>query len=251
MRVGSLYQQQRTRRSSTGLLSSFSLQEAKFFCLIMALILLGSKSTARAFTVRQGGSLLGSSRNKYFAPAAATSLPQNTCFWNKQQQQQAQRNTFSSSSLFLRGGADGASNSRTLSTQRSIKKNKSALKQTATTTTATEDASTRSSSTAAASTSATKILASEQTFLKPDRDNRQYRYIQLPNNLKVLLVSNPGSGSQVEAASIHVQAGHFDDTIPGLAHFHEHMLVSNLCLESTAIPYLDSSNLISTYFILC
>lgn len=32
------------------------------------------------------------------------------------------------------------------------------------------------------------------------------------------------SSAKVEAAAIHVQAGHFDDTIPGLAHFHEHML---------------------------
>jgi len=47
-----------------------------------------------------------------------------------------------------------------------------------------------------------------------------------PNNLKVLLVSDQMAVGDVgtEAASVHVQAGHFDDTIPGLAHFHEHML---------------------------
>jgi hypothetical protein len=79
----------------------------------------------------------------------------------------------------------------------------------------------------------TKILADEPEFAKPDRDMHEYRYIQLANNLKVLLVStakaSSGSAdeksSKVEAASVHVQAGHFDDTIPGLAHFHEHMLV--------------------------
>ena len=42
------------------------------------------------------------------------------------------------------------------------------------------------------------------------------------------LVSSSSSSSSspvgTEAASVHVQAGHFDDTIPGLAHFHEHML---------------------------
>jgi hypothetical protein len=81
--------------------------------------------------------------------------------------------------------------------------------------------------------SGTKILADEPEFAKPDRDMHEYRYIQLANNLKVLLVStakaSSGSAdeksSKVEAASVHVQAGHFDDTIPGLAHFHEHMLV--------------------------
>jgi secreted Zn-dependent insulinase-like peptidase len=66
--------------------------------------------------------------------------------------------------------------------------------------------------------------------LKPDRDRYEYRAIQLANNLQVLLTSTAGAGDEksakVEAASIHVQAGHFDDTIPGLAHFHEHMLVS-------------------------
>ena len=32
------------------------------------------------------------------------------------------------------------------------------------------------------------------------------------------------NGAHVEAASVHVQAGHFDDTVAGLAHFNEHML---------------------------
>eukprot|EP00536_Pseudo-nitzschia_multiseries_P014028 jgi/Psemu1/68953/estExt_Genemark1.C_6480023 len=79
----------------------------------------------------------------------------------------------------------------------------------------------------------TEILAAETDFVKPDRDMSQYRWIKLHNNLQVLLVStasdkanadDENSGAKVEAASIHVQAGHFDDTIPGLAHFHEHML---------------------------
>ena len=77
----------------------------------------------------------------------------------------------------------------------------------------------------------TVILADAKDFIKPDRDRHEYRYIKLKNNLQVLLVSTAGAktsedAAQVEAASIHVQAGHFDDTIPGLAHFHEHMLVS-------------------------
>ena len=79
------------------------------------------------------------------------------------------------------------------------------------------------------STMKTKILADAPGFVKPDRDMSEYRWIQLENNLQVLLVStatekadssDENSSAKVEAASIHVQAGHFDDTIPGLAHFH-------------------------------
>ena len=87
-----------------------------------------------------------------------------------------------------------------------------------------------------ATSSTTKILADASEFIKPDRDTRQYRYIKLANNLEVMLVSTAkdsddekSTGSKVEAASVHVQAGHFDDTIPGLAHFHEHMLVRIYC----------------------
>mmetsp|Transcript_19053 Transcript_19053/g.53095 ORF Transcript_19053/g.53095 Transcript_19053/m.53095 type:complete len:1203 (+) Transcript_19053:242-3850(+) len=79
----------------------------------------------------------------------------------------------------------------------------------------------------------TEILAAEADFVKPNRDMSQYRWIKLHNNLQVLLVStasdksnsdDESNGAKVEAASVHVQAGHFDDTIPGLAHFNEHML---------------------------
>ncbi|KAL7562589.1 hypothetical protein ACA910_015460 [Epithemia clementina (nom. ined.)] len=72
-----------------------------------------------------------------------------------------------------------------------------------------------------------EILAHDSEFEKPERDSRQYRLIRLKrNNLKVFLVSDQLAEGDVgvEAASVHVQAGHFDDTIPGLAHFHEHML---------------------------
>ena len=77
----------------------------------------------------------------------------------------------------------------------------------------------------------TVILADADDFVKPDRDPRDYRIIKLKNNLQALLVSTAAAISEdddsanVEAASMHIQAGHFDDTLPGLAHFYEHMLV--------------------------
>ena len=65
---------------------------------------------------------------------------------------------------------------------------------------------------------ATVILTDDAEFIRPDRDLRSYRFIQLSNNLRCLLVcDNMKSGVGIEAASVHVQAGHFDDTIPGLA----------------------------------
>jgi len=91
----------------------------------------------------------------------------------------------------------------------------------------------------------TIILVNDDEFTKPDLDMREYRIIQLKNNLQALIVStsktttsaatggeeeeegdDDSSSSYVEAASMHIQAGHFDDPIPGLAHFYEHMLVS-------------------------
>jgi secreted Zn-dependent insulinase-like peptidase len=58
----------------------------------------------------------------------------------------------------------------------------------------------------------------EDHFVTPERDPRSYRLIQLGNNLVALLVSDGMTeGVGVEAASVHVKAGHFDDTVPGLA----------------------------------
>lgn len=65
-------------------------------------------------------------------------------------------------------------------------------------------------------TSRTIVL--EDEFITPERDPRSYRLIKLPNNLVALIVSDGlKEGVGVEAASVHVKAGHFDDTVPGLA----------------------------------
>ena len=78
--------------------------------------------------------------------------------------------------------------------------------------------------TTASATSTSIILANDESFIKSLPDKRSYRVIQLPNQLTVLLTSDPTT--DVEAAAVHVRAGHFHDPIhrPGLAHFHEHML---------------------------
>ena len=62
------------------------------------------------------------------------------------------------------------------------------------------------------------------TLKKSLIDNRQYKYLELDNKMKVILVSDPDS--QKSAASVNVGVGSFSDPVefPGLAHFLEHML---------------------------
>lgn len=59
---------------------------------------------------------------------------------------------------------------------------------------------------------------------KSQQDNREYRGLHLENGLKVLLVSDPMTDKA--AAALTVDVGHMNDpeSIPGLAHFCEHML---------------------------
>ncbi len=60
--------------------------------------------------------------------------------------------------------------------------------------------------------------------LRSPNDERQYRYFQLDNKMKVLLVSD--SKAEKSAASLNVYVGSFQNPVEreGLAHFLEHML---------------------------
>ena len=60
--------------------------------------------------------------------------------------------------------------------------------------------------------------------LRSPNDDRQYRYFQLDNEMKVLLVSDPKA--EKSAASLNVHVGSFQNSADreGLAHFLEHML---------------------------
>lgn len=59
---------------------------------------------------------------------------------------------------------------------------------------------------------------------KSPSDNRQYRYIQLQNQLKVLLVSDPLAEKSAAALSVQIGANQNPADREGLAHFLEHML---------------------------
>ena len=60
--------------------------------------------------------------------------------------------------------------------------------------------------------------------LKPVSDQREYRYIELENGLRVMLISD--AGADKAAASLDVNVGSRQDPkdYQGLAHFLEHML---------------------------
>ncbi|CAD8092428.1 unnamed protein product [Paramecium primaurelia] len=60
--------------------------------------------------------------------------------------------------------------------------------------------------------------------IKPIIDHREYRYLELENHLKVLLIHD--SESEMASAAMDVKAGswHEPNEYPGLAHFCEHML---------------------------
>lgn len=67
-------------------------------------------------------------------------------------------------------------------------------------------------------------LAAATDIIKSQNDDRTYRYLELPNQLRVLLISDPRT--EKSAASLDVNTGSRDDPAerPGLAHFLEHML---------------------------
>ncbi len=60
--------------------------------------------------------------------------------------------------------------------------------------------------------------------IKSDNDQRQYEYLQLPNHMRVLLVSDPEADKAAAAMSIQVGSVSNPPGRDGLAHFLEHML---------------------------
>ncbi|CAD8135109.1 unnamed protein product [Paramecium pentaurelia] len=64
----------------------------------------------------------------------------------------------------------------------------------------------------------------QRTIIKPLIDPKTYKYIELENKLKVLLIHDPNS--EIASAALDVQVGSWNEPseYPGLAHFCEHML---------------------------
>ena len=62
------------------------------------------------------------------------------------------------------------------------------------------------------------------TLRKSPNDSREYRYLQLPNKLRVVLVSDPTTEKAAAAMAVFRGSNHEPEAHPGLAHFLEHML---------------------------
>ena len=61
--------------------------------------------------------------------------------------------------------------------------------------------------------------------LKPQGlSDRDYRYLALPNALKVLLISDPTTDKAAASMDVYTGTNNDPDDFPGLAHFLEHML---------------------------
>ena len=79
---------------------------------------------------------------------------------------------------------------------------------------------------AAAAEFAASTVVFPGVISKPPSDTRAYRSLSLANGLEVLIVTDPAA--EVAAAALDVHVGHYSDppSLPGLAHFTEHMMVS-------------------------
>ncbi|RWS06152.1 insulin-degrading enzyme-like protein, partial [Dinothrombium tinctorium] len=68
------------------------------------------------------------------------------------------------------------------------------------------------------------IAKVHSNIVKSPNDNRAYKGLILTNGLKVLLISDPTTDKAAAALDVHVGAMSDPPSIPGLAHFLEHML---------------------------
>ena len=64
----------------------------------------------------------------------------------------------------------------------------------------------------------------DSQIVKSDNDSRQYRYVEFPNQLRVLLVSDEAAEKSAASLDVHVGSEQDPQNAQGLAHFLEHML---------------------------
>ena len=69
----------------------------------------------------------------------------------------------------------------------------------------------------------------KEAIVKSRMDERQYESIVLPNQLKVLLISDPNSDKAAAAMDVYVGSASNPKERQGLAHFLEHMLFLPCC----------------------
>lgn len=78
-------------------------------------------------------------------------------------------------------------------------------------------------------------VADGVTVRKSPNDTREYRYLELPNKLRAVLVSDPQTEKSAAALAVYRGSMHEPDNRPGLAHFLEHMLF----IQTETYPEID------------
>lgn len=68
------------------------------------------------------------------------------------------------------------------------------------------------------------VAMAQPDLLKSPGDSKAYRYLKLPNEMKVLLVSDPETDKSAVSLDVHIGNSSDPDDWAGLAHFLEHML---------------------------
>ncbi len=81
------------------------------------------------------------------------------------------------------------------------------------------------------------VANAQQTIVKSPIDAKQYRYLELNNRLKVLLVSDSETDKAAAALDVYVGSGSDPEGWQGLAHFLEHMLFLGTKKYPTADEY--------------
>ncbi|HSB95705.1 MAG TPA: insulinase family protein, partial [Spongiibacteraceae bacterium] len=77
------------------------------------------------------------------------------------------------------------------------------------------------------------------TVAASDNDARSYRYLELPNQLRVLLISAPNTDKAAAALDVNVGSRQDPNDRQGLAHFLEHMLFLGTDRYPQADEYQD------------
>ncbi len=87
--------------------------------------------------------------------------------------------------------------------------------------------------------SAAKVIAGGETVIKSENDRREFRYLELPNRLRVLLISAPEADKAAAALDVNVGSRQDPRDREGLAHFLEHMLFLGTDKYPDADAYQD------------
>ncbi len=76
------------------------------------------------------------------------------------------------------------------------------------------------------------------SIIKSEYDNRNYKWIELDNKLKVIIITDPTT--KVCGSLLNINVGSVHDTLPGMAHFLEHMVFMGSSKYPEESNFMDS-----------